>query len=306
MSRRGARCCKSRRRWGGYIGGPRYGGEHLSPPPHQNIASSRSNTIRRLLLLPVRVIFLMSLLWPPMSTLITASIGYYTNNNSVTHLPVCMGVYGLSLFRSSFSFLFLIFLFFHLSTYSVVDKIACGRGGGSHGDVRWWWTRISSPARCPARLYVHRAAASRRRERWLLCVILWCVLGARRRRPRATACVIMSSLPGHHHHQRTRRVLNEIYQDKSRKHVRHRGPVTPVTTYRRLFLFFSSFSSVFIEEKRRDNINEFRRERERLNKRPSSSFLKLFTFCLAQRERFPTVDVATSIKSQLKKSTSEY
>jgi hypothetical protein len=49
----------------------RYGREHQN-----SIASSRSNTIRRLLLLPVRVIFLMSLLWPPMSTLITASIGY--------------------------------------------------------------------------------------------------------------------------------------------------------------------------------------------------------------------------------------
>lgn len=106
-----------------------------------------------------------------------------------------------------------------------------------------------------------------------------CVLGARRRRPRAT-CVIMSSLP--EHHQRTRRAPNEIYQDKSRKHVQHQA------TYRRLyfFFFFRLLFLLFLRwEKRKDNNKKTKKRGRRrwgINKRPV--LLKLLSFCAAQRE----------------------
>jgi len=132
-------------------------------------------------------------------------------------------------------------------------------------------------------------------ERWLLCVLLYVMCAGRS--PKTTARHMCDNvfITGASSSSTTRRVLNEIYQEKSRKHVRHRARPRHISPA--IFLSLS-LSSVFIEEKGRYNINE--QKRERLNKRPSSSFLKLFTFCLAQWERFPTVDVATSIKSQLK------
>ncbi len=139
-------------------------------------------------------------------------------------------------------------------------------------------------ASIPRRL-AYTCSMKEERERWEMITLRYSPMCAGRS-PKTTARHMCDNvfITGASSSSTTRRVLNEIYQDKSRKHVRHRRPGHASTYRPRLFFSFFFFLILFCFYRRKEETYNINEEEERETKQTAVVSQIIYLLSRTKRE----------------------